>query len=877
MKELAKQPIAVPIGEMESLENALGFFPYGDESNIDVTDNDEFIVPHDIRIYMLGKLAAGIALGGKDVRHASALKNIETHVAHELAESSLYDYQQEVVQSIKAFLQYPEYTESGEPIRAGYVKLPTATGKTAVYAHTVNEITKAAHSRGQELKTLILVPGRDLVDQTVGTSSSKEDGDEDTDELMRGFAKFAPEKNVTEYHGGKKDLSGDVVVMTYQSLNSAIRENRFDLDVFDVIVGDEIHRALGPTTKTNIRTLMNNKIILGFSATTEYGVNKIVRNLLPAEIYRLELREAVDNGYLAPVRAIAIATSDTLTASGTGEFSDEELAKLIKSEWRNKTAIIIARDFVAEGQQGIITCLPGENLLHAREIAERLLNELVVDQETGEVRNIRAQVVSGDMTVRQRRDIYRRYEAGKIDVITSVDLLNEGWDSVKAKFLINLRPTTSQVLGVQRLGRILRPGQDNELATIVEFIDDIDKPGAGIFTFYHAMGEAEICQSRIYGKAYHPQEPSHGTPRYKQELPQEIAELIASMDHKILDERIFGKFPLAIPSEMSINQFCEITGLPKMRAEAMIKDLCLDLVWKKIPAENNHTIRIGRVLNTEEQDALLTLADEYILLTFADDSEVSVTKFAKDCGLGIKTVQDILEELNLESKVMRSEKGHTATYIKKEVKDAIDGYLNNKYGLPLGDGEVSVEVLASQSGLPHQRIRNIFKDYFDGELLKRRRGATPFAALRTEEASKIIDIDRSQKASKDYISKNALAGLLGVGNALIDRAVEDLGLELLNKIFKTGSPSPALSTEQAKVVAHHLREEIRTPLAEEHDTSISKFARENRVSPPTVRKALKELGIELPNRKFKPSHKIAPALLPVHQQALAKHLKITSD
>ena len=116
---------------MESLENALGFYPYGDETQVDISDNGEFVVPQDVRTYLLEKVMEG-ALGADDVLHARALRRLEIHTSEELKQSDLYEYQQDVVHSIKDFLQYPEYAESGAPIRHGYIKLPTATGKTAI-------------------------------------------------------------------------------------------------------------------------------------------------------------------------------------------------------------------------------------------------------------------------------------------------------------------------------------------------------------------------------------------------------------------------------------------------------------------------------------------------------------------------------------------------------------------------------------------------------------------------------------------------------------------------------------------------------------------------------------------------------------------------
>lgn len=83
-------------------------------------------------------------------------------------------FSKSIIVSIKSFLQYPEYDDVGNPVRYGYIKLPTATGKTAIYAHTVSEITKQVGDATKPLKTLVPVPGRDLVGQVVGAPSEQE-------------------------------------------------------------------------------------------------------------------------------------------------------------------------------------------------------------------------------------------------------------------------------------------------------------------------------------------------------------------------------------------------------------------------------------------------------------------------------------------------------------------------------------------------------------------------------------------------------------------------------------------------------------------------------------------------------------------------------
>lgn len=777
--------------EMDQFEAALGFFPYGNESLLDASDQDEFIVPYDVRVHLLGKVASNTALSEGDALHAHTLKNLETHITHELEDSQLYGYQQEVVHSIKDFLQYPEYDHNDEPIRAGYIKLPTATGKTAIYAHTINEITREAHKQGEALKTLILVPGRDLVDQTVGVNTEAEGAEEDTEELLRGFAKFAPDKIITEYHGGKKDLSGDVVVMTYQSLNRAIDGQRFDTSMFDVIVGDEIHCALGVTTKNNLLKTMENKITIGFSATTEYGINKKVKDLLPTEIYRMELRDAIESGYLAPVRALAITTNDKIIASGRNEFKEEELLKLIESEWRNKTAVTIAKEFIEEGQQGIITCLPGENLRHAREMAARLSGTEATDQNTGEKRNIHCEVVAGEMTARQRKDLYRRFETGEVDVITAVDLLNEGWDSVTAKFLINLRPTTSQVLGVQRLGRILRPGKDGELATIVEFIDDIEKPGKNLFTFYHAMDEQTVTQNKIYGRPKH----NSADPGLKHapvlELPNNLKKLIADMDHKVLDDRIFGKIPVGGDEYLSLTAACaEILHISHNYAQDIAEELGIE----------GRTMRFGmRYAQGYSRDEIKQIGERFTEKYGERPPEgfMPMSGVATLLGTTVPLSKKLVEHLEIKGVEYLFSSHKTSGYSPEQVKQIQEKHEAEKQLLRLA--QINRFIGLTTRG-PSKVVCEIIKE-LEIEPTKNSQNATLY---RKEDAEAIAEAYRNRYgdvAPSGYMNINMLANDSKIASApTLRKIARQLNITVRRMRFSNGKSSPAYSPEEVEQI-----------------------------------------------------------------------------
>ena len=854
---MVKSNATISEQQMEGLENALGFYPYGDENLVDISDNGDFMVPQDFRIHLLEKVAEGQVTVG-DVIHARALKRLEDHATNELEHTLLYNYQQDVVRNIKSFLQYPEYDEQDRPIRHGYVKLPTATGKTAIFAHTVQEITNHIAGEQERLKTLVLVPGRDLVGQTVGTPDVSEEGEE-AEEMARGFARFAPDLTVTEYHGGKKDLSGDVVVMTYQSMHRAVREGRFDSEMFDVVIGDEIHRGLGAATKQSLTAVIRDKLTVGFSATTEYGRDKKVKDILPAEIYRLELREAVDKGYLAPVRAVAITTKDILKATGRGEFKDEELAKLITSEWRNNTAINIASEFVAEGQQGIITCLPGENVRHARDIANRLSKENVVDAKTGKIRNIVAQVVHGEMDIKERRDIYRRYEAGQIDVLTAVDLLNEGWDSVQAKFLINLRPTTSQVLGTQRLGRILRPTEDGQIATVVEFIDNIEKPGDGLFTFYHAMGEKEVTQGKVLGGPTRPggnPEDPLATP----ELPDDLKRLVARMSHQVLDERVFGLIKEADETVINIKQMAEKFGCSDTLIYQLVNKFGMKLSFYKFPNGS-----VGRAFAVEDQQ---TFEDAYnnrhstILET--DQPVKSLLKLARELGLKTtKSLQKILDENGIEYGMYALPNNQPALCIKDEDEQVVLKLPEFNVSEATED-DMTLNIFAREIGLDRKTITAMAEE-LGFEIKQRVFKGKRIKSLSSSERRLIIEnldpiAPEGAMSLEQYIKQNKTSAIT------IIEILSNSGLEIDRYRFRGQGNRTyraiGLTQEHQNIVREMLAKKQESRIVTDEDPeviSIARFARENGVGQRTVEGMLNDLGIA-PTKHIFDNHMLADGL-----------------
>jgi superfamily II DNA or RNA helicase len=89
--------------------------------------------------------------------------------------------------------------------------------------------------------------------------------------------------------------------------------------------------------------------------------------------------------------------------------------------------------------------------------------------------------IDGGMNEEERDGVLKAFEEGRVQVLTSCDLVSEGFDLPAVEVAILLRPTKSLGLYLQQCGRAIRPHPDKEKTIILDhagntarhgFIDD---------------------------------------------------------------------------------------------------------------------------------------------------------------------------------------------------------------------------------------------------------------------------------------------------------------------------------------------------------------------------------------------------------------------
>jgi len=363
------------------------------------------------------------------VKFIEALNRLDRYVEANLSAEKriLRDHQVDVFEDLRNALE--------QGISAGYIKLPTGAGKTAIFC-------ELAETLG--LKTLVVVPTTDLLTQTR--------------DQMRRFAETIPESQIGLWYGDQKDTQKQINITTYNSMIACFKNGQWKADDFDLVILDEAHNALGRGSSAVISELKESSIVIGFTATPEYHDNKTLDQLLDERIHSLDTVAAIRRGILAPSSSLAVYINTDLShvkLTTDGGYNEQELQRAINTESVNQAAVKTMQSLFSD-KKGIAFCA---GIQHSEDLAALM-------QKQG----IKADFVHGADPHREEK--LKKLKSGEIQVLCNADLLIAGFDCPSVSVCLNLAPTSSKVRAEQRGGRATRldPEDPKKHAIVVDFL-----------------------------------------------------------------------------------------------------------------------------------------------------------------------------------------------------------------------------------------------------------------------------------------------------------------------------------------------------------------------------------------------------------------------
>ena len=312
--------------------------------------------------------------------------------------------------------------------------MPTGSGKTVVFS----EICRLASIKGSSV--LILVHRRELVKQA-------------SDKLSKAGVK----------HGiiaaGFKPSAHPVQVASVQTLARRLRTVSIEPAL---VIIDEAHHCVAGVWSRVIGHYSDAKII-GVTATPSRLDGRGLGSHFSTLVSGPSVEQLTKLGFLSQHRVFAPPVVADLKNVKTraGDYANDQLSKAMDRPTITGDAIGHYKR-LADGLPAIAFCCSVD---HATSVCESF-----------NAAGYRAKLVTGSMPMEERDEAISGLADGRTQVLCSVDVVSEGTDVPAVSAAILLRPTQSEALYLQQVGRILRP-QPGKIAIVLDHVGSTLKHG----------------------------------------------------------------------------------------------------------------------------------------------------------------------------------------------------------------------------------------------------------------------------------------------------------------------------------------------------------------------------------------------------------------
>lgn len=329
--------------------------------------------------------------------------------------------------------------------------ISTGGGKTV----TSSSMIKSAVAMGK--RCIFLAHRKELIEQCSKTLSA-----------------LGVDHGVIKSNHPKMNLKKPVQVASIQTL---IRRKHWPADL---IIIDEAHRSMAKTYRDIIARYDEKKVVLiGLTATPSRADGKPLGEIYNALVEVISTQELIDLGYLVNPTIFGSATIDLskVEVGSKGDYKRKQLGEamattILHGELLTNWAKICGgalgaqttwykdgegRDRVAETDCDACTVIFAPNVKKSIEIVEQF-----------KAAGVKAAHIDGDTDDAIRDKALLDLRNGDLSLVSSVDILLEGWDLPRLECIIGARPTRSKNVYKQAGGRLMRPDDDKRIAFLLD-------------------------------------------------------------------------------------------------------------------------------------------------------------------------------------------------------------------------------------------------------------------------------------------------------------------------------------------------------------------------------------------------------------------------
>jgi superfamily II DNA or RNA helicase len=346
----------------------------------------------------------------------------------------LREYQEACITGILASY---EQDKSGSEL----VVLPCSAGKTIIFSQVIYQLAEK-----YDTSAMVVAHRDELLDQAADK-----------------YRMVKPDAIIGKVGSGVHQYGGEVTIASIQTIYRPehIKKLRalYGTGKGLFIIVDEAHHSMAQSYQIVLEAFPD-AFVLMVTATPDRLDGKPLldgkKPLYEASIIDLATH---DPAYLCDMRAIPIQTGLSLDNLHTqaGDFKIDELEAAVDTDERNQLIVQKYQQY-ASGRRAACFAVTVE---HAEHITEAF-------NDAG----IAAGVVVGTTPLHERKVLYKAFRSGEVKVLTTVNVLSEGWDEPLCDCIIMARPTQSRALFVQAIGRGLRLAPGKQDCVILDITDN---------------------------------------------------------------------------------------------------------------------------------------------------------------------------------------------------------------------------------------------------------------------------------------------------------------------------------------------------------------------------------------------------------------------
>jgi superfamily II DNA or RNA helicase len=354
------------------------------------------------------------------------------------------------------------------------VRVPTGGGKTVIAAHIIEKCATLTvflvHTKD------LLYQAKEMFESIFGTEIGQiGDGIVDIKPVtvctVQTAAKALGVKYTSNAMAEGDDAFTDKVPQERLASIAAL------IDRAGCVMMDECHRIAAPTAMDVLSAIKNAPYRFGFSASPwrDDGADLALEAVFGQVAYTISATALIDMGFLVrPI--ISFKSVPPKAYPKKTKYAEVYTDYIVNNDARNAIGVKAAQRNLA---RGIRTLVLVRQIAHGKHIQEWLSKSLGFDvpflsgKDDSTVRN----AVIGDM------------RAGRLPMLIATTIADEGLDVKPLAGLVLLGGGKSSTRALQRVGRVLRPFEGKNFATVTDFEDN------ALYLVHHSAKRAKIYGS----------------------------------------------------------------------------------------------------------------------------------------------------------------------------------------------------------------------------------------------------------------------------------------------------------------------------------------------------------------------------------------------